>query len=112
MSQIPELLVVLPVFNEHESIRKVIIEWNRELQKSTRDFTIVAIDDGSTDDTLKILEKIQGELGGRLEVFSRENRGHGQTCLQGYRLAVERSVPYVFQLDSDGQCDPQYFHQF
>jgi dolichol-phosphate mannosyltransferase len=47
-----------------------------------------------------------------MEIRTRENRGHGQTCLEGYRIAVEREIPYVFQFDSDGQCDPQYFFRF
>jgi len=27
-------------------------------------------------------------------------------------MACDRSIPYVFQIDSDGQCDPQYFFRF
>jgi dolichol-phosphate mannosyltransferase len=107
-----ELLVVLPVYNEEASIRRVISEWFRELSNWTEDFTFLAIDDGSKDSTLEILKKLRHEFGERLEVVSRENRGHGQSCMEGYRTAVERKVPYVFQIDSDGQCDPQYFCHF
>ena len=35
--------------------------------------------------------------------------GHGQAILNGYRLAAQRQVPWIFQIDSDGQCDPRYF---
>ena len=51
-------------------------------------------------------------LGTRLEVLTRENRGHGQSCLQGYRIALARQIPFVLQLDSDGQCDPRFFCRF
>ena len=44
-----------------------------------------------------------------VEVRRHANRGHGQTCLAGYRVAVERGIPFVFQIDSDGQCIPQFF---
>jgi len=104
-----ELLVVVPVFNEEEAIQTVITEWNTELQKHTKDFVFIVINDGSTDGTQKTLEAIHPQLGTRLEIIQRENRGHGQTCLQGYRWAVEHGFQYVFQIDSDGQCIPKHF---
>jgi dolichol-phosphate mannosyltransferase len=108
----PELILVMPVYNEQASVRKVVMEWFQEVENWNENFIFLAIDDGSKDDTLKILKRLQEQLGPRLEILSRENRGHGQTCLQGYKIAQERGVPYVFQFDSDGQCDPQYFFRF
>lgn len=102
----------MPVYNEQASVRKVVMEWFQEVENWTENFVFLAIDDGSKDGTLKLLKRLQEQLGPRLEIVSRENRGHGQTCLQGYRIAFERGIPFVFQLDSDGQCDPQYFFRF
>ena len=104
-----ELLVVMPVYNEETSIRQVVLEWNAEIQRQTHDFRFLVINDGSTDGTRQQLEQLRSEVGSHFEVIHRENRGHGQTCIQGYRLAVERHFLLVFQLDSDGQCDPRYF---
>jgi dolichol-phosphate mannosyltransferase len=108
----PELLIVMPVYNEQASVRKVVHEWFNELENWTENFTFLAINDGSTDATLQILERLRVQLGDRFEILSRENRGHGQSCLQGYRIACERKIPWVFQIDSDGQCDPQFFFRF
>ncbi|MDI1315123.1 glycosyltransferase family 2 protein [Prosthecobacter sp.] len=108
----PELLVVMPVYNESASVRKVVSEWFTELENWTERFVFFAINDGSTDGTGAILQQLRSKFGERLEVIERENRGHGQSCLQGYRIAIERGIPYIFQLDSDGQCDPQYFFRF
>ncbi len=108
----PELMVVMPVYNEEESIRMVVRDWFCELEKRTPDFVMLVIDDGSQDGTRAILAGLEDELGPRLEVLSRENRGHGQSCLQGYRIALERGIPFAFQIDSDGQCDPAYFKAF
>jgi len=108
----PELLVIMPVYNERASIRKVVREWFEELQNWTEKFVFLAINDGSKDGTIEILNRLREQLGDRLEVLDRENRGHGQSCLQGYQIALDRKVPYVFQIDSDGQCDPQYFFRF
>ena len=104
----------MPVHNERASVRKVVSEWTQELENWTERFTLLAIDDGSTDETPEILRRLHDQLpAGRLEVVTqRPNRGHGQSCLAGYRIAAERRVPWVFQIDSDGQCDPQYFFRF
>ena len=108
----PELLVVLPIFNEEASIEKVIHEWMYALQQSGADFVCLAIDDGSRDQTLEKLHVLRAHYGERLEVLSRENRGHGQTCLQGYKMAIQRGSEFILQIDSDGQCDPQFFTEF
>jgi dolichol-phosphate mannosyltransferase len=108
----PELLIVMPVCNEEASVEPVIREWFSELSRVTGSFTFLAIDDGSSDSTLRILRQLEADLGPRLEILSRENRGHGQTCLQGYRIAIERGIPHILQIDSDGQSDPRYFQEF
>ncbi len=108
----PQLTVVIPVYNEHASIRKVIIEWNEEIAGWTEDFQILVINDGSTDGTLEILERLQQAIGTRLQVVTQKNAGHGQACLHGYRMAAERGARHILQIDSDGQCDPQYFFKF
>jgi dolichol-phosphate mannosyltransferase len=105
----PELLVVIPVYNEQISIGEVVREWMDELDRSCHSFTVLAIDDGSKDGSLQILRQLQVQWGSRLLVITRPNRGHGQTCLEGYRCAAAMGAPYVFQIDSDGQCDPRYF---
>lgn len=107
-----ELIVIMPVFNEQASIRKVVTEWMQEIETWTEHFHFLVIDDGSTDQTLNLLRRLQAQYNSKLEVISRENRGHGQSCLQGYRMAMERNIPWILQIDSDGQCDPQYFFRF
>lgn len=102
----------MPVFNEQASVERVIGEWFPELERTAPGFTLLAIDDGSTDATPAILKSLQARLGPRLEWVSRENRGHGQTCIEGYRIALERGIPFVFQIDSDGQSDPRHFKEF
>lgn len=102
----------MPCYNEQAAIEKVIRMWFTSLDSTLRDFTIIAIDDGSADNTEAILNSLADELGPRLEIISRPNRGHGQTCLQGYRIAIDRDIPYILQIDSDGQSDPKHFADF
>lgn len=106
-----ELVVVIPVYNEETAIGKVLAEWNEEIRRWTKNFRLLVINDGSTDGTQRTLEELRAQQQIPLEVISRENRGHGQTCLQGYRWAVEQGFEYVMQIDSDWQCDPRFFHE-
>lgn len=105
-----ELCVVIPVYNEEESIRQVVEEWDAEVSRYTRDFLLLVINDGSTDGTTHVLEQLQCQLGPRLKVIHQTNCGHGQSCLAGYRWAGEQAFRFVLQVDSDGQSDPQFFH--
>jgi len=107
-----ELLIVVPVFNEEASIRKVVTEWFNEVQNWTEQFVFLVIDDGSRDGTPRLLRALREKFGPRFEILTQKNMGHGQSCIQGYRIACERGIPFVFQIDSDGQCDPQYFFKF
>jgi dolichol-phosphate mannosyltransferase len=107
-----ELMIVMPVFNEQASVRKVVLEWFHEIENWTEDFIFLAINDGSTDGTAQILARLRDQLGPRFEILDQANMGHGQSCLIGYREACRRNIPFVFQIDSDGQCDPQYFFRF
>jgi glycosyltransferase involved in cell wall biosynthesis len=105
-----EIMVVMPVFNEEGCMEAVLEEWTKELKRSGLDYGLLLLDDGSTDRTSAILARWAREREGeRIEIISRANRGHGQTCLEGYRRAAAQGVPWVFQIDSDGQCDPSFF---
>jgi len=108
----PELMIVMPVYNEQASVRKVVLEWFHEVENWTENFVFLAINDGSTDGTSQILARLRDQLGPRFEILEQKNMGHGQSCIVGYREACRRSIPFVFQIDSDGQCDPQYFFRF
>lgn len=108
----PELIVVMPAYNEEAAIRRVVEAWFPALDRTVGNFVLRVIDDGSKDSTRGILEDLCKALGPRLELHSRANRGHGQTCLEGYREAIGRDIPFILQIDSDGQCDPVYLPDF
>lgn len=111
MSTNPSLALVMPVYNEEASVRKVAKEWFEEISCWEESFVFLAVDDGSTDRTPSILARLSEQLGPRLRVLRKPNGGHGQACLFGYREAAALGAEWIMQIDSDGQCDPQYFHR-
>ena len=110
---VERLWVVMPAYNEQASLRSVLAEWIPVLRSvvGTGRVTFSALNDGSSDQTGDILRQMQSEYP-ELRVVEKRNSGHGQTCLYGYREALAHGAEWVFQMDSDGQCDPQYFQQF
>lgn len=98
----------MPVFNEEDAIVPVLEEWRAELGRTVGagKFSILVVDDGSTDATPVKLATLPWP---ELRVHRHANRGHGQSCLVGYGEAASMGATYVFQIDSDGQCDPAGF---
>ena len=105
------LCVVMPVYNEEDAILAVIEEWVHRLRQITESFQILVVNDGSNDGTLNKLQDFATKVP-ELKIHSHTNRGHGLSCLEGYRLALENNAEWIFQIDSDGQCDPKYFSKF
>jgi glycosyltransferase involved in cell wall biosynthesis len=105
----PELVVVMPVYNEAANISVVLREWFQCLHKIVPRFALFALNDGSTDETASILASLTDDLGSRLRIVNKSNSGHGSSCREGYELALDERTPWILQIDSDGQCDPAFF---
>ncbi len=89
-----EVTVLLPAFNEEESIGRTIVKI-RELYP---DFEILVVDDGSTDKTMKIA------LEAGANVWPHPyNIGNGAAIKTGMRLA---RGDWIVMMDADGQHDP------
>ncbi len=106
-----KLYLIIPAYNEQETIRNVVREWYPYVEKTGPDSRLVVIDDGSTDRTLQVLNR-EAEDMPQLVVKHKENSGHGPTILMGYRFALREGADYIFQTDSDGQTDPSEFPEF
>jgi len=95
----------MPVYNEAAVIADVVTSWLRELERLGMDYELLAYDDGSRDETGRILERL-GERAPGLVVTRQANSGHGPTILRGYR---EARGEWVFQVDSDDEMGPESF---
>lgn len=98
--------IVLPVFNEAEMLPLTVVELKKALdalQNSYR-FEVIFVDDGSTDDTLKVLHSLKSLLPHKQIQFSR-NFGHQAALLAGIHAAQGDAV---ITLDSDLQHPPSF----
>lgn len=102
-----KLSVIIPTFNEENIIKKVIKDWIKATKKINS--KIIVINDGSTDQTLKILKKINYK---KLIIINQKNAGHGPALLKGYNYALKTKTDYIFQVDSDNQFFASDFKKF
>jgi len=107
------LYIVIPAYNESETIRQVIDDWYPIIeQHNGRGISrLIIIDDGSKDNTYEIMLEYAKDRP-LFTPLQKPNSGHGATVLYGYRYALEHGADYVFQTDSDGQTLPSEFAPF
>ena len=97
---IPDLSVVIPVFDEGETVQKV---YDGVRETFGKDCEIIFIDDGSRDSTREIIsDLLDGDPALRLIAFHR-NHGKSEALGVGFRRARGRLVA---TLDGDLQDDP------
>jgi glycosyltransferase involved in cell wall biosynthesis len=94
-----KVLIIIPAWNEAESVGDVIAEVRGELPT----VDILVVDDGSTDDTTNVALSFGAQVT-RLPY----NLGVGGAMRLGYRYAYENDYDVAIQVDADGQHDPRY----
>lgn len=102
----PTLSIVIPVFNEDESLRELLVSIEHAMSRTDEHYEVVFVDDGSTDRTFETL-KSMAETHERVRVFSfRRNLGKSPALLCGFRHARGQ---YILTMDADLQDDPTNF---
>ncbi|MDK7674775.1 glycosyltransferase family 2 protein [Weeksella virosa] len=85
--------VIIPTYNNYKTLAKVI--------DGVLDFTenVLVVNDGSTDDTNKILSKYK-----KISIIHIQiNTGKGNALKCGFRWAKEKNYSFAITIDSDGQ---------
>jgi len=88
----PKISIIIPAYNAEDTIEETI---QSVQQQTLKDFEVIVINDGSTDQTLNVLESIQDQ---RLKVFSYENSGVSAARNHGISLANSEFIAF---LDAD-----------
>ena len=97
------LSVVMPVYNEQDVIELVVKSIHKSIISKIKDSEFIIVNDCSTDNTLKILEKLKKKLDKLRIITPAKNGGHGKAIRLGFLKAKK---DWVFHIDSDNQFDP------
>lgn len=91
----PYVVACIPAFNEERTIASVIIKAMRHVDK------VIVCDDGSTDMTREIAEKLGAEV-----VQHERNQGYGAALSTLFEKAREMNADILVIVDADGQHNP------
>lgn len=100
--QNPELSVVVPLLNEQDNIRPLYGQLTESLD-STHNYELIFVDDGSTDDSFRILAELH-KADGRVKVI-RFRKNFGQTAALSAGFAHSQGA-IIVAIDADLQNDP------
>lgn len=98
-----DLSIVIPMFNEGENVRRTLELVCGVLKPSGKSFEIIAVDDGSTDNTRDNLEALRTEFP-QLTISGYDtNRGRGKALREGFAAA---SGKFIVSIDADLSYSP------
>ncbi|MFM8968213.1 MAG: glycosyltransferase family 2 protein [Vulcanococcus sp.] len=99
----PELSIVVPLYNEAESLPPLVEQLLAALRPLGRSFELVLVDDGSSDGTASVLRQLAAQTPELVAVLLRRN--YGQTPAMSAGFDASRGA-LIVTLDGDLQNDP------
>lgn len=102
MIKVDELSIFFPFWNEEQNIEGVVRKALPVAEKLSKKWEIIMVDDGSSDKTYEIAQKLHKEDPRLIAVKLEKNRGYGAALKTGFENARYNLV--VFN-DGDGQFD-------
>lgn len=101
--QKPYISVVIPLLNEEESLRELHEQLKFSLSKFGGNYELIFIDDGSTDNSFKVLRELR-QRNNRMKIIRfRRNYGKSAALAVGFQKAQGE---FVITMDADLQDDP------
>src|ERR1700761_448098 len=94
----PHISVLMPAYNAEKYIGTAI---NSLLKQTFSSFELVIINDGSTDNTINIINAFNDK---RIKLVDQQNKGIAAALNHGLKIA---RAPYIARFDADDICMPE-----
>ena len=105
-------IVLIPIYNDRESLTKLIENINSEIKGINSEISVVVINDASSQ---QIIDQYQNtENINSIEIINmKENRGHTRCIASGLKYVFEKKeFDYVIPMDGDGEDRPEEIKNF
>ena len=107
-----KFIILIPIFNDRESLTKLIEDINFEIKDLTSQISIIVVNDASSQqitDNYPSTENIN-----TIEIINmKENRGHARCIASGLKYIFEKKeFDYVIPMDGDGEDRPEEIKNF
>lgn len=99
----PKVSVIIPIYNSEKYLQRCL---NSMFNQTFKDFEIIAINDGSTDNSLSILNEYKNKL--NIKIINQENTGVAKAREVGINNS---NSPYITFIDSDDYIDNDYLEK-
>lgn len=103
-SVLPKISVLIPIFNVEKYLEECL---DSVVNQTLRDIEIICINDGSTDDSLKIIKKYANN-DDRIVIINKKNSGYGDSMNKGLKKATGE---YVGIVESDDWIELDAFEK-
>ncbi|MDZ4674078.1 MAG: glycosyltransferase family 2 protein [Gemmatimonadota bacterium] len=103
-SDLPDISLVIPAYNEAGGVGPTITRLFGAFQASGYRLQVVAVDNGSSDGTAEVLQRLQASHPDLIIHRVPINRGYGNGILEGIPHAT---APWVGMIPADGQVDAE-----
>ena len=97
-----ETLIILPTYNEIESLQRVL----GLIRQSVPQADVIIVDDSSPDGTGQLADRLAATDPALTVLHRPAEDGLGRAYLAGFAYALERDYRYVVEIDADGSHNP------
>ena len=86
-------IIIIPTFNEYNSLNKI-------LNKISKKYKIIVVNDASTDKTTSLLKKKEIE-----SIKNKKNKGYEKSLIEGFKYVIKHypDVRNIVTFDADGE---------
>jgi glycosyltransferase involved in cell wall biosynthesis len=98
----PSISIFFPCYNEAGNIKTLVNKTLRTAKAFTNDLEIILVNDGSTDETARLIDELDKEYPPVRAIHHQQNLGYGSALQTGFGAATKE---LVFYTDGDGQFD-------
>lgn len=103
MEQKLDISVVVPLYNEEESLPELVAWIRRVVEDNNLSYEIIMVDDGSTDNSWSVVERLKSEYPAIRGISFSRNYGKSAALYCGFEMARGE---VVFTMDADLQDSP------
>ncbi len=107
-----KIKILIPVYNDFESVEKLINEINSKIINLSQEFSIILVNDASSDKVEMDVSKID-KINSIKIINMKENKGHARCIATGLKYIFQNEeFDYVIPMDGDGEDRPDEILKF
>ena len=104
--------LLIPIYNDRESLKKLIENINNEAKDLNSEISIVVINDASSHQIIDTYHDLENIISFEI-INMKENRGHARCIAAGLKYIFEKKeFDFVIPMDGDGEDRPEEIKRF